>query len=238
MELHWPVDIFQRSLAQVIERKAGLASDLFEGAAGQADAARRALVFHARRDVDAVTKNVVTVDDDVPDINADTEDDLRSALGIARGHLRLNGHGAGYRVHCAREFDEHPVAGGLDDTTFMAGDCRIDYFSSDRLQGHQGADLVPAHKAAITRDVGCQYSGKPSFHPLRRQGMALPVQSQGIKAYRAATRLGAASASGHKQKISQSNREVCLAPNTGHRRARSSRRIWRIVWFLIFRNNS
>src|SRR5579864_3872373 len=113
MEPHRPVDIFQRSLTQVIERKAGLVSDLLKGVAGQKDAARRALAFHAGRDVDAITKNVVTIDDDVPDINADAEDDLRSAVGVARGHLLLNGHRTGYRIHRAREFHEHPVSGGL-----------------------------------------------------------------------------------------------------------------------------
>jgi hypothetical protein len=64
--LHWQVDVFERSFAEVLECEVGLASDLIESAARQIDTAGFAFTFNARGDVDSIAKDVVAIDDDVP----------------------------------------------------------------------------------------------------------------------------------------------------------------------------
>ena len=55
------------------ERKVGLASDLLEGAAGKTHAAQLAFVLDPSRNVDAVAEDIVAVDDNIANIDPDTE---------------------------------------------------------------------------------------------------------------------------------------------------------------------
>ena len=76
-----------------------------------------AMLLHPRGDVDAVAENIVALDDDVADIDADAEFDavgLRRPSACARAAASGSDR-AGHRVHGAGEFDEHAVAHDLDD---------------------------------------------------------------------------------------------------------------------------
>src|ERR1700757_4854150 len=72
--------------------------------------------FEARRDVDAVAEDVVLVDDDVAEIDADAEIDapLGWHIGVARGHLALDLDRATNRIDHARELAEQTVARRVD----------------------------------------------------------------------------------------------------------------------------
>ena len=102
---------------------------------GDADAARLGDSLKARCDVDAVAENIVVVDDDVADVNADAKFDpeFRRHAGVLLGHLPLDFHRTARRIDCACELDQHAVAGGLDDAAAVAGDSGIDKRSSERL---------------------------------------------------------------------------------------------------------
>src|SRR5437667_97483 len=79
-------------------------------------------------DIHSIAVDVVVLpDDDVAQIDADTEHDpLR--LGrrrIALGHPTLHGNRASDSLYDAREFDQDAVAGGFDNATFVVGNLWI-----------------------------------------------------------------------------------------------------------------
>src|SRR5215472_868095 len=95
--------------------------------------------FEAGGNIDTIAEDVAVLDDDVADINA-----YAPGNAGARRHLPLPGRGATQRVDNARELDEEPVAGGLDQPAAMAGDQRIDKLSAQRSEPGECAFLVGA----------------------------------------------------------------------------------------------
>jgi hypothetical protein len=81
-----------------------------------------------RRHIYAIAKNVVTIDDYIANIDADSELDafLRRDIGVAFNHAALNVDGATHRVDDTSKLDEHAVAGGLDNAAAVLGDLRVD----------------------------------------------------------------------------------------------------------------
>ena len=70
---------FKDLLADVVEGDIHLAADLPMGVVGDAHAARLGDPLETRRDIDAVAENIVVVEDDVADMDADAKLDPRSA---------------------------------------------------------------------------------------------------------------------------------------------------------------
>ena len=120
------VDVLQRPLPHVVEGKRHLPLDVPERIIGKKDPTRLALVLNTGSDVDAVAEDVIALNDDVTDVDADAEGDLLGCVGISLQHLRLNFHRTGHRVHGAGELDEHPIAGGLDDAALERRDGGVD----------------------------------------------------------------------------------------------------------------
>ena len=67
---HWLGNILQALLADVVEEKVDLAPNLPVGIVGQADATRLRYSLQSCCDVDAVTEDIVIVDDDIADVDA------------------------------------------------------------------------------------------------------------------------------------------------------------------------
>jgi len=105
-----------------------LAADLTLRVVGDADAARLRDPLQARSDVDAVAKDIIVIDDDVTDVNADAELDpvVLRHVGILPGHAALDFNRKARRIDGTGEFDEHAVAGRLDYPSAMRGDGGID----------------------------------------------------------------------------------------------------------------
>src|SRR5260370_16606092 len=86
-------------------------------------------------DVDAVAVEVVTLDDNVAEIDPDAQFDavVRPDARVPLGHRLLHCDGAAHRIDDARKFYQHAVAGGLDDATVVLADLRIDDLPAHRL---------------------------------------------------------------------------------------------------------
>ena len=69
------LDVFEVLLTQIGELSSDLASDVIVDGRRDADAAGFCHAFQPRRDVDAVSKNVMGLDDDVADIDAHAKSD-------------------------------------------------------------------------------------------------------------------------------------------------------------------
>src|SRR5262245_29150529 len=81
-----------------------LAAHLSKGIVRQVDAARLTFALDARSQVDDVAKNVVAVDDDVTNVDSDTELNTRRFGGLVR-HFLLDRDRASDRIDGARELD-------------------------------------------------------------------------------------------------------------------------------------
>ena len=96
-------------------RKIGLAADLPIDVVGQADAARVRRILKPHGNVDAVAENIVLVDHDIADMDADAECDLRSVrlAAVFGRHRVLDFDGAARCFHRTCKLDQHAVAGWL-----------------------------------------------------------------------------------------------------------------------------
>src|SRR5262249_25601426 len=114
--------------SEVLESEAQLVQDLVADNFAYADLARLGERLQACRYIDAVAIDVVAVDDDVTDVDANSKADLliRCDASIAFGHAPLQVNRAAPRVHEAGNLEQQAIAGSLHDPTGVFGDLRID----------------------------------------------------------------------------------------------------------------
>jgi hypothetical protein len=112
------------------------------------DATRIGKSFEAGGDVDAITVNVAVLDDDVAEIDADTELNALCGrdVGITLGHTLLHCHRAGDGFDNAGKLDKEAVSGGLDNATLVNGDLRIDQLAPVGSEPREGTLLVGTHQ--------------------------------------------------------------------------------------------
>ena len=141
------------------------------GGAGDGDAARLGQRLHAVGDVDAVAVDVVALDDDVAEIDADAEIEplLGRHGGVALRLLLLHLDGAAHGVDDAGELDQQAVAHGLDQPPVMGGDLRLEDLLQVGLEAGARALLVDLAQAAIADDIGDQDGGEPTLHAWHQQ---------------------------------------------------------------------
>ena len=129
---------------------------------GNADAARIGERLEPRRDIDAVAIDVVAVDDDVAEIDADPQLDCRFAWRqYARSDSVLNVDSAFDRVDDARELNQRSVADQLDDAAITGSDRGIEEAFAKVLQCGERAGLVAGHQARIADHIGGQNRRQP-----------------------------------------------------------------------------
>ena len=105
---HRPGDVLELLLAHVLEGEVELAAASSCTRAETQMPPGSASAFEPRRDVDAVAEDVVVLDDDVAQVDADAELDalVGRDAGVALGHLALHLDGAAHRVDDAGELDQ------------------------------------------------------------------------------------------------------------------------------------
>src|SRR5262249_30379255 len=137
-------------LAHVLEGDGELVAHLISYHPADADAARFRQAFKARCDVDPVAEDVVGIDDDVAEIDADAEIDAPFGVhtGIARGHLALHFDRATNRIDHARELAEQTVARLLT----MRPRCSLILGSATSRRSVFSAASVPSSSAPIRRE--------------------------------------------------------------------------------------
>jgi hypothetical protein len=107
--------------------------------------------FQARRDIDSITKDVVAINDDVTNIDADTKVQslIRGNAIVALGHAPLQVNCAAHCIDNAREFQQQAVTGRLDDAAVMFRDLGVDKLPPVGFQYRQRATIVHAHEARV-----------------------------------------------------------------------------------------
>jgi hypothetical protein len=114
--------------AQIGELDRDFASDVIVDRRRDANAARLCDALKPRRNIHAVAKNVMRLDDDVADVNAYT---VRNApvfqvAGCKFMNVVLELQGRSNRFDRARKLRQEPVPGVLDNAAAVFGDCWVD----------------------------------------------------------------------------------------------------------------
>ena len=121
-------DVFEVLLAQIGELNADLAPDMIVGRRRDADAAGLCDALKPRRNIYAVAKDVMRLDNYVADIDADTESNTPVfRIGDCKFFdAGLELHSGSNRFDRTRKLRQEPVAGVLHDAAAVFGDCRVD----------------------------------------------------------------------------------------------------------------
>ena len=103
---HWPGDVLEVLITEIGEQGLHPTIHLLMNDIRNADAARLRNAFKARRYVDSIAKDIVAINDNVANIDANTELDLlaRRHFGISFRHRALNVDGATNRIDCTCKF--------------------------------------------------------------------------------------------------------------------------------------
>jgi hypothetical protein len=118
LEVLWP---------EVVTCDVDLAPDLPIGVIRNANPAVFGNTLKAGSNVDAIAENVVVIENDVTNVNADAKFDpliLRHG-GILLGHAALDFNRTAHRIDGAGKLDQHTVAGRLNDPASMGGYSRV-----------------------------------------------------------------------------------------------------------------
>ena len=118
-----------------------LALDLVEGAAGDQHAAGLGQGFEPGGDVDAIAQQIVAVDHDVAEVDADPVfDPLRGRPpGVAVRDRRLDLERGADRLDGARELGDRAVAGAAEHAAAVAGDQLLDQRPAGVERGERGS---------------------------------------------------------------------------------------------------
>src|SRR5829696_6500474 len=111
--------------------------------------------------VHTVAENVIAIDDDVADVDAEPILDALLRRQNARRETSLHRDRTADRVDHAHKLDENPIAGRLDHATAVCSQLGIDALSPQRTQSVERALLVAFDKATVFRNIADQNSGQP-----------------------------------------------------------------------------
>jgi hypothetical protein len=166
-------DILDLLIAQIVEGQRQLVANLIPNNSREADRTGIGQGFQPRRDVDAVAEQIVAVDHDIANMDADAV--LHRLVGRTTGILGsnrpLHRHGALHGIDRAGEVGDDAVAGGVEDAAPMRRDQLIDDGAAS-LQPGERADLVARHQPAVAGNVGGEDCGE--FALYRLNGHAWP----------------------------------------------------------------
>jgi hypothetical protein len=115
--------------------------------------------------------NIVTIDDDVTDI--DTHSELDSLIaryaGIASGHSALHCDRAPHCINDTWKLEQKAIAGGFYDAATVLCDLCVNQLLPMSLESSQRGAVIATHEAGVTRNIGgdnrCQAALVPC-HPL------------------------------------------------------------------------
>jgi hypothetical protein len=159
-------DILDSLFAEIGAGGCDLCLHLFVRRPGNRDAARLGHGLQAVGNVGAVAMNVVALDDDVAEVDADAEHQaaILGQRGIARALGTLDIDGTADGVDDAAELDQQAVAHGLDQSAVVLGNPRLEYVVEIGLESRARPLLVDLAEAAIAGDIGDHHGSEPALH--------------------------------------------------------------------------
>src|SRR5215469_1035722 len=152
-DAHETGDVLYGLHAEVVEGQRTI-SNLVVSFSGDVNASGLCQAFQPRRDIHAGAEYIVTLADDVADIDADAKlDPLLRRVCIPQPQLFLNFSSAEHAFHYTWKLDKEAVAHRSEDVSAMRGNSRFDDARSDLFQSRECALFVGLHQAAIADHV-------------------------------------------------------------------------------------
>src|SRR4029077_6862463 len=155
--LHRSGDVLQLDLAPVDEAKIKLVAHLLVHRARDGDAAGVRDALDTRRDIHAVAHQVVALDHNVADMNADAQRQAPQVVGFL---YRL---GAAHRLNSAGELDKEAVAHRLEQPSSVLGDLGLDDLRTQCPKLSQRSGLVAAYELRVADHIGYQDRGEATL---------------------------------------------------------------------------
>ena len=150
-----PGDILKRLLAKISEFDRDLAVNLFVSGRRDADAPRFSDPLKPSRNVNAITEDVLALDQDVPEIDPDPKQHtpvLRDTF-VPLSHHRLHSNRTLDRIDHRGKLKENTVSGGLHEPPpVLLHECIGDLAVFAECTGC--ADLVEAHERRLSVNLG------------------------------------------------------------------------------------
>jgi hypothetical protein len=145
--------------------------DLLVDAARDEHLPRLGNTLETRGNVDAIAIDIIVLDDDIAEIDADPVlDSLVARQGrVTSRHVLLDDDAATHGFDRTVEDRKETVAGRLDEPPVVFGNAGLNQIALDSLHARMRALLVELHEAAVTGDVtGDDRSKAPWRHRARR----------------------------------------------------------------------
>lgn len=120
------------------------------------DPASRCLRLQPRGDVHTITIEIVAIDDQVAEVQAESEHNgcLLGFVPVGLDHSLLELDCRPKGVHCTGKLGQSAVSGQLDQPAAVARQCRLEPLLAVLPQARQGAALVPPHQSGIADHIG------------------------------------------------------------------------------------
>jgi hypothetical protein len=149
------LDILEIHLAERLERKRQFVADLIVNTSRNADAARLGSGLQAGGNIDAIAKEIIAVEHDVAEVDADPESDLAVGrqLIVAGAQCSLNVGRAAHSFDGTGKFGKDGVARGIEDAPAVPVDQGLeDLLVTSKCP--ERALFVFTHEAAELSDIG------------------------------------------------------------------------------------
>ena len=106
--------------------------------------------------IDPVTVNILSLYDDLAEVDADTEDDptIHGSFDVAVLHPSLKFDRPLHRGHDAGELRQQTVAGSADQATMVFGQVGVDQLSAMAVERSARARLVGAYQPRVCDHIG------------------------------------------------------------------------------------
>ncbi len=162
-------DVLHLMVAGVLKRDLDLSPDLLVDRLGNTESTLAGQTLQAGRHIDSVTKEVVVIDDDVAQVDADPKAHLSISrnLGVVTLDLMLDVDRASNRFDRARELGHDAVAGPAKDPPVVIAHEFLDD-GPIRAEPPDRVLLVDLHQPAVTDHIGRQNRGELALNPWSR----------------------------------------------------------------------
>ena len=158
-------DVLDRLFAQDFKRRRKIFCRLIVHRTRDIDLARLTQSLETSGDIDAITMNVVTLNNHITDIDADPEH-YSAIFGqgvIAPRHRYLNGERVAHRIHGAPELDQNSVTARFDDASAVGGNPGVDNLGMQAPKACPRTFLVLLEKSRIADHISDKNCREPSL---------------------------------------------------------------------------
>src|SRR5215467_2866255 len=145
---HWPGDVFDLLLPQIMKSKGKPIANLIVNRTGDEDPAWVGQCLNSRSDIDTIPVQIVIFDDHVAQIdpNPKVNTVMHLDAGVPPSYCLLNLDRTPHSIDYTGKFDQQAVPCGLDDPPMVLGNFGINEFATQSFEALEGAFFVRPHQ--------------------------------------------------------------------------------------------